>query len=59
MVVGLPMPTALKLGCVSNLDTLFLMMEFISLVDEIQFMLILKSLLHSKMATTRRKTGAS
>ena len=33
-------PTALKLGCVTNLDTLFLVMGFISLVDEIQFMLI-------------------
>ena len=31
-------PTALKLGCVTNLDTLFLVM--ISLIDEIQFMLI-------------------
>ena len=33
-------PTALKLGCVTNLDTLFLVMGLISLVDEIQFMLI-------------------
>ena len=34
-------PTALKLGCVTvNLDMLFLMMGFISLVDEIPFMLI-------------------
>ena len=33
-------PTALKLGCVTNLDTLFLMMGFIYLIDEIQFMLI-------------------
>ena len=33
-------PTALKLGCITNFDMLFLMMEFISLVDEIQFMLI-------------------
>ena len=33
-------PTALKLGCVSNLDTLFLVMGLISLVDEIQCMLI-------------------
>ena len=33
-------PTALKLGCVNNLDTLFLVLGFISLVDEIQFMLI-------------------
>ena len=33
-------PKALKLGCVTNLDTLFLMMGFISLVDEIQLMLI-------------------
>ena len=32
--------TVLKLGCVTNLDTLFLVMGFISLVDEIQFMLI-------------------
>ena len=32
-------PTALKLRCVANLDTLFLF-TFISLVDEIQFMLI-------------------
>ena len=29
-----------KLGRVSNLDTFFLLMRFISLVDEIQFMLI-------------------
>ena len=28
-------PTALKLGCVTNLDMLFLVMGFISLVDEI------------------------
>ena len=54
MVVSLPMPdwffqmstiprvwpTALKLGRVINLDTLFLVMGFLSLVDEIQFMLI-------------------
>ena len=33
-------PTALKLGCIANFDMLFLMMGFISLVDEIQFMLI-------------------
>ena len=33
-------PTALELGCVTNLDMLFLVMEFISLVNEIQFMLI-------------------
>ena len=33
-------PTALKLGCVTNFDMLFLVMGFISLVDEIQFMLI-------------------
>ena len=33
-------PTALKLGCLTNLDTLFLVMGFISLIDEIQFMLI-------------------
>ena len=33
-------PTALKLGCMTNFDTLFLVMGFISLVDEIQFMLI-------------------
>ena len=33
-------PTALKLGCVTNLDMLFLVMWFISLLDEIQFMLI-------------------
>ena len=29
-----------KLGCITNFDMLFLMMGFISLVDEIQFMLI-------------------
>ena len=29
-------PTALKLGCVTNLDPLFLVMGFISFVDEIQ-----------------------
>ena len=33
-------PTALNLGCVTNLDTLFLVMGFISLVGEIWFMLI-------------------
>ena len=33
-------PTALKLGCITNFATLFLVMGFISLVDEIQFMLI-------------------
>ena len=33
-------PTALKLGCVTNFDMLFLVMGFISLIDEIQFMLI-------------------
>ena len=33
-------PTALKLGCVTNFDMLSLVMGFISLVDEIQFMLI-------------------
>ena len=33
-------PTALKLGCVTNFDMLFLVMGFISLTDEIQFMLI-------------------
>ena len=33
-------PTALKLGCFTNFDMLFLVMGFISLVDEIQFMLI-------------------
>ena len=31
---------ALKPGCVTNLDMLFLVMGLISLVDEIQFMLI-------------------
>ena len=29
--------TALKLGCITNFDTLFLLMGLISLVDEIQF----------------------
>ena len=33
-------PTAQKLDCVTNFDMLFLVMGFISLVDEIQFMLI-------------------
>ena len=33
-------PTALKLGCITNFDMLFLAMGFISFVDEIQFMLI-------------------
>ena len=28
-------PTALKLGCITNFDMLFLVMGFISLVDEI------------------------
>ena len=36
-------PTALKLGCITNFDMLFLVMGFISLVDEIQFMLIFSS----------------
>ena len=33
-------PTALKLGCITNYDMLFLVMGFISLVDKIQLMLI-------------------
>ena len=33
-------PTLLKLGRITNLDMLFLVMGFFSLVDEIQFMLI-------------------
>ena len=33
-------PTALKLGCITNFDVLFLVIRLISLVDEIQFMLI-------------------
>ena len=33
--------TALKPGCVTNFDMLFLVMVFISSVDEIQFMLII------------------
>ena len=33
-------PAALKLGCITNFDMLFLEMGIISLVDEIQFMLI-------------------
>ena len=32
-------PTALKLGCITNFDMLFHVIGFISLVDEIQFML--------------------
>ena len=32
--------TALKLGCITNFDMLFLVMGFVSLVDEMQFMLI-------------------
>ena len=32
--------TALKLGCITNFDILFLVVGFISLVDEIRFMLI-------------------
>ena len=39
-------PTALKLGCVTNFDMLFLVMWLISLVDEIQFMLINSRMLH-------------
>ena len=31
-------PTALKLSCITNFDMLLLMIGFISLVDEIQFM---------------------
>ena len=33
-------PTALKLGCIANFDMLSLVMGLISLVNEIQFMLI-------------------
>ena len=33
-------PTALKLGYIANFDMFFLVMGLISLVDEIQFMLI-------------------
>ena len=33
-------PTALKFGSITNFDMLFLVMGFISLIDEIQFMLI-------------------
>ena len=33
-------PTFLKLGCVTNFDTLFLVMRFICLVDEMKSMLI-------------------
>ena len=33
-------PTALKLGCITNFDMLSLVIGFISLVNEIQFMLI-------------------
>ena len=33
-------PTALKLGCITNSDMLFLVMGFNSLVDKIKFMLI-------------------
>ena len=33
-------PTALKCSCITNFVVLFLKMRFISLVDEIQFMLI-------------------
>ena len=33
-------PTALKLGCITNFDMLSLVMRFISLVNEIQFVLI-------------------
>ena len=33
-------PTALKLGYITNCGMLFLVMGFISLVDDIQFMLI-------------------
>ena len=33
-------PTALKLGCITNFDMLFFVVGFISLVDEIQFVLI-------------------
>ena len=33
-------PTTLKLGCITNFDMFFLVMGFISLVDEIKFMLI-------------------
>ena len=35
-----PMPTSLKRDCITNFDMLFLVMGFISLVDEIEFMLI-------------------
>ena len=32
--------TALKLGCITNFDMHFVVMGFLSLIDEIQFMLI-------------------
>ena len=33
----------LKLGCITNFDMLFLMMGFISLVDEFQFIMLISS----------------
>ena len=36
--------TALKLGCITNFEVLFLVMGLISLVDEIQFMLIIATI---------------
>ena len=50
-------PTALKPGCVTNFDMLFLVMGFISLLDEIQFMLIssrhicIRSMIHWKLCS--------
>ena len=50
-------PTALKLGSITNFDMLFLVMGFISLVDEIQFMLISSRHICIRSITTIRDTN--
>ena len=48
-------PTALKLGCITNSGMLFLVMGFISLVDEIQFSsqhICIRSIIYSILLST-------
>ena len=58
-------PTALKLGSIANFDMLFLVIGFISLVDEIQFMLIssrhicIRSILETNFALALECTDPS
>ena len=48
------MQTALKLGSVTNFDMLFLVMGFISLIDEIQFMLISSCHIYIRCTTNKK-----